>query len=272
MLASAVIWCTMTSGCAAVTASSTARRSRPSTMTGVAPAACSAAALAVERVVPVTSWPAATRLGTRYWPITPVAPATKTRMVPYLSCVLCLRPLRRSHPRGRDTSALLVLDLPAPALVPGVRDRAQVPQLLRVGDRPDGQDLPVEHVERDDGDQVAVGVVSQHARLPVHPGGAERGAQLQGPLEAEADHLGHVVAAEHRGDERRLALAAAVTVERHVRGQSLEQDRHVAAVGRGQEQGGELLALDAGRLEPRPSVVDAAAGPGEDLPARGLGL
>ena len=55
MLARAVIWWTITSGCAALTASSTAWRSRPSTMTGVAPAACSVAALAVERVVPVTS-------------------------------------------------------------------------------------------------------------------------------------------------------------------------------------------------------------------------
>jgi hypothetical protein len=55
MLARAVIWCTITSGCAALTASSTARRSRPSTMTGLAPAACSLAALPVERVVPVTS-------------------------------------------------------------------------------------------------------------------------------------------------------------------------------------------------------------------------
>src|SRR6266568_9437660 len=122
MLASAVIWCTITSGCAALTASSTARRSRPSTMTGVAPAACSPAALAVERVVPVTSWPAATRLGTRYWPTTPVAPATKTRMIPYpFLRPVFLRPLRRSDPRGRDTSAFIFLL--APALVPGTRDR-----------------------------------------------------------------------------------------------------------------------------------------------------
>ena len=81
MLARAVIWCTTTSGCAAPTASSTAWRSRPSTMAGVAPALFSWAALAGERVVPVTSWPAATRLGMRYWPMTPVAPATKTRMM-----------------------------------------------------------------------------------------------------------------------------------------------------------------------------------------------
>ena len=37
MLVSAVIWWMITSGCAAVTALSTASRSSPSTMTGVAP-------------------------------------------------------------------------------------------------------------------------------------------------------------------------------------------------------------------------------------------
>src|ERR1700730_3926076 len=272
MLASAVIWCTITSGCASLTASSTARRSRPSTMTGVAPAACNAAALAVERVVPVTSWPAATRLGTRYWPIAPVAPATKTRMIsyPFLRRVF-LCPLRRSHPRGRDTTSAFIFLL-GPALVPGTRDRAQVAQLLRVGDRPDSQYLAAEHVEHDDRAQVAVGVASQHARLPVHPGGAERCAQLHGPLETDADDLGHLVAAEHRGNERRLALAAAVAVEHDVRSQSLEKAGHVAAVRRGQEQCGELITLGPGRLEPRPSLVDAAAGPGEGLSARGLGL
>ena len=92
----------------------------------------------------------------------------------------------------------------------------------------------------------------------------ERRAELDGPLETEADHLGHPVASEHRGDER-LALAAAVAVEHHVRSQPLEQAGHVAAVRRGQEQGGELLTLGPGRLEPRPSLVDAAPGPGKGL-------
>src|SRR6185437_367237 len=44
------------------------------------------------------------------------------------------------------------------------------------------------------------------------------------------------------------------------------------AVRRGQEQGGELLTLGPGRLEPRPSLVDAAPGPGRSLAACGLGL
>ncbi len=93
MLASAVIWCTMTSGCAAWTASSTAWRSRPSTTAGVAPAFSSWLALDGERVVPVTSWPSATRLGIRYWPIAPVAPATKTRMIASFLCCPLATPL-----------------------------------------------------------------------------------------------------------------------------------------------------------------------------------
>src|SRR6516164_3389781 len=78
----------ITSGCAAVTALSTASRSSPSTITGVAPWFLSWLALSADRVLAVTSWPAAVRLGTRYWPITPVAPATKTRIVvpPFAEC------------------------------------------------------------------------------------------------------------------------------------------------------------------------------------------
>src|SRR4029077_20042838 len=100
----------------------------------------------------------------------------------------------------RDTSALLFLA--APALMPGARDRAQVAKLLGIGDRPDSQHLSVKHVEHDDRDQAAVGVAHQHPRLPVHPGGGERRAQLGGPLETEADNMGPPVASEYRGDER----------------------------------------------------------------------
>ena len=240
-------------------------------MAGVAPALFSWLALAGERVVPVTSWPAATRLGMRYWPMTPVAPATKTRMirVPFLCPVAYV--LYDAAPPAGVTPPFSVIQL-TPAQVPGAGDRADVTQLVGVGDHPDGLDLAVEHVERDDHDQAAVGVPGQHARLPVHPGRRQHGAQLQGPLDLDADQLGHLLAPVQRSDERDLALAAAVPVEQHVRGQPLEQAAHVAAARHGQEQGGELLALGPGRLEPRPSLVDAAAGPGEHLPAGGLGL
>ena len=52
--ASEVIWCTITSGSAAATASITAARSSPSTTTGSAPAARNASTLAGVRVVAVT--------------------------------------------------------------------------------------------------------------------------------------------------------------------------------------------------------------------------
>ena len=55
MLASAVISCTITSGDAARTSAITASRSRPSRMTGAAPAARRPAALAGVLVVAVTS-------------------------------------------------------------------------------------------------------------------------------------------------------------------------------------------------------------------------
>jgi hypothetical protein len=87
MPVSAVIWWMMTSGCAAVTAVSTAWRSSPSTMTGVASWSFRRLALAGERVPAVAWWPAEIRPGTRYRPITPVAPATKTRMMSSLAVI-----------------------------------------------------------------------------------------------------------------------------------------------------------------------------------------
>ena len=55
MPASAVIWCTTTSGAAACTAAITASRSRPSTITGSAPASRNCATLPGVLVVAVTS-------------------------------------------------------------------------------------------------------------------------------------------------------------------------------------------------------------------------
>jgi hypothetical protein len=55
MPASAVIWCTITSGPAAWTAAITASRSSPSTTTGSAPAARNRATLPGVLVVAVTS-------------------------------------------------------------------------------------------------------------------------------------------------------------------------------------------------------------------------
>ena len=58
---SAVIWWTITSGCARSTAALTDARSRPSISTASAPNSRRSAALASLRVVPVTVWPCSIR-------------------------------------------------------------------------------------------------------------------------------------------------------------------------------------------------------------------
>src|ERR1700761_4815976 len=69
----------------------TAFRSSPSATTASAPSWRSDPVLPGDRVVAVTWWPAAVSIGIRLRPITPVPPATNTRMV------TPLRPLRY-HP------------------------------------------------------------------------------------------------------------------------------------------------------------------------------
>src|SRR5580704_13013276 len=106
---SEVIWWMMTSGLARPTAVSTASASRPSTMTGVAPSRRISVSLTADRVVPVTSWPAAVSNGTRRCPMTPAAPATNTRMMAPFPAFYSLRHLRQGTPAACDTPA------PAPA-------------------------------------------------------------------------------------------------------------------------------------------------------------
>src|SRR5579884_1534147 len=72
---------TITSGAALPTASATCSGSSASASTGTAPSSARSACLAALRVMPNTSWPAATRRGTSCLPIAPVAPATRTLMV-----------------------------------------------------------------------------------------------------------------------------------------------------------------------------------------------
>src|SRR5206468_3598835 len=66
----AVSWWMIASGAAAATASPTAVRSKMSTP--------------VDRLMPVTEWPASVSMGTSTRPIAPVAPATRIRMRPSL--------------------------------------------------------------------------------------------------------------------------------------------------------------------------------------------
>ena len=77
----AVSWCTMTSGRAVATASATWSGSSASATTGTAPSPDSSSRLDALRVIPCTSWPAATSRGTSCLPIAPDAPATNTLIV-----------------------------------------------------------------------------------------------------------------------------------------------------------------------------------------------
>ena len=61
-------------------AARTPSASNTSQTTGSAPAASSCVARSTERVIAVTSCPAFNSCGTSWLPITPVAPARKTRM------------------------------------------------------------------------------------------------------------------------------------------------------------------------------------------------
>ncbi|MGY2746801.1 hypothetical protein ACVWZ8_003918 [Arthrobacter sp. UYCu723] len=76
----AVIWCTITSGCAAAKASPTHTASKPSITTASAPNCSSKPNLPEPVVVAVTRWPRATSCSTTRRPTTPVPPATNTRI------------------------------------------------------------------------------------------------------------------------------------------------------------------------------------------------
>ena len=76
----AVSWWMTTSGEASARAARTSSASNTSHTTGSAPTASSWAARNTDRVIAVTSCPASNSCGTSGLPITPVAPATKTRM------------------------------------------------------------------------------------------------------------------------------------------------------------------------------------------------
>ncbi len=96
-----VIWCTITSGPAAATASPTDTASRPSITTALAPNWSSKPNLAALVVVAVTWWPLATSRGTSRRPSTPVPPATNTRMI-----FASLNPEPVSEPETRQAPAL----------------------------------------------------------------------------------------------------------------------------------------------------------------------
>jgi hypothetical protein len=71
---------TKASGANSTTASHSADRSKTSQTIGSAPSWRNGSPFSGERVIPATSWPAQTSSGTSRTPITPLAPATKTRI------------------------------------------------------------------------------------------------------------------------------------------------------------------------------------------------
>jgi hypothetical protein len=99
----AVSWWTITSGSVSATARATASGSSASATTGWAKVR-SMSVLAGERVMPITSWPAAASWGTSWLPIAPVAPATNTFMA--ASFPIHLRADTRAV-TSRDKTALL---------------------------------------------------------------------------------------------------------------------------------------------------------------------
>ncbi len=72
---------TITSGSAAPTAAATASASSASAIAASAPSASISPRFAGERLIPVTSCPAASSIGKSCLPRAPVAPATKTFIV-----------------------------------------------------------------------------------------------------------------------------------------------------------------------------------------------
>ena|GEM_PF-2532409 len=154
-----------------------------------------------------------------------------------------------------------------------VRDRTEVAELIRIHHGPDGLHLPVRDLQGEHADHPLLAVVTDRARLSVDPGQPHCRGRAEAADQAEQEPR-DPLAAGHRGAQRE-GLAAAVPGQRRVRRQQFEQAAQVTAAHGGEEPPGHLLALRQGRRKPRRAPVrgiDAAAGPGQYLPAVRLGL
>ena len=125
-----------------------------------------------------------------------------------------------------------------------------MPQLVRVDHAADGLHLAIRDVQRQHVHHVPGAVAGDRAGLPVRLHDPDAGLQLPDPAEQPGEEAGHPVPAVQRRRDR-PRLTAAVTVEHRVRGQRPQQPVQVAAVGRGEEPPGDLLAPRPGRLETR---------------------
>jgi len=131
--------------------------------------------------------------------------------------------------------------------------------LSGVDHRADRLNLPVEYVERQGVEDLAVPVAEDRARLAVHLAGLHRHVDPDEPGEDRGKHPGDIVGAHDRPGQLR-GLAAAVRDDLNVSGEQLPQALDVAFPERAEEPLGEFLALPAVRLEPRAPCFRARRG------------
>src|SRR3954471_4595871 len=79
---------------------------------------------------------------------------------------------------------------------PGVRDRAQVPELVRGDHRVDPPDPPAEDVEGPGVEHLAVPIAEDRARLAVHLPPFDHAADPGERLDDRGGHPGHVLGAD----------------------------------------------------------------------------
>ena len=152
---------------------------------------------------------------------------------------------------------------------PGVRHRTQVPELVGVAHRADRLDPPVEYVERQGVEDLAVPVAEDRARLAVHLVWLHGHVDRDEPGEDRGKHPGHLAGADDAPGQLR-GLASGVRDDLNVSGEQLPQALDVAFPERVEEPCRQFLPLPAVRVEPGASGVHVAPRPHRELAARRL--
>src|SRR5215475_15032970 len=138
-----------------------------------------------------------------------------------------------------------------------------MPKLVGVDHRTDRLDPPVEYVEREGAERLAVPVAEDRARLAVHLVRLHYTADPNERRDDRGEHPGHLLCA-HDGLPLR-SLAAAIADHVNVGGEQLPQPVDVPFPEGSEEPLGELLALPAVGLEPGPARVHVTAGAHREL-------
>ena len=118
----------------------------------------------------------------------------------------------------------------------------EVPELVGVAHRADRLNLPVEYVERQGKEHLAVPITEDRSRLAVHLAWLQRHVQPDEPGEDCGKHPGHLLSADDAPGQRR-GLAAAVPDHLNVSGEQLPQAVDVPFPEGVEEPLGEFLAL-----------------------------